>query len=65
MARLSPRAKTILLSVAATLLIVLILQNWRSATVRFVVWEASMPLALLVLFSAGAGWLSHWIWRGR
>ena len=65
MARLSPRAKTILLSVAATLLFVLILQNLRPVALRFVVWDASVPLALLVVLSAGAGWLSHWIWRGR
>jgi len=62
---MTPKFRTILITVLATLLTVLILQNLRGTSVRFIVWDVGMPLSLLVILAFGLGWAMHWFWRGR
>jgi uncharacterized integral membrane protein len=57
--------RLVIIATVATLLVVLMLQNMRAYTLRFVVWEASIPFALLapVLFLGGV--LAGSLWRRR
>lgn len=62
---MSGKPRTIIISVIATLLAVLLLQNVRAVTLRFVVWEVSLPLALVVAVGFGLGYGVAWFWRRR
>ncbi len=57
--------RTIVTSVLITLVIVVVLQNLRGATIRFIVWDVSMPLALLLGLTFAAGGLTGWLARRR
>jgi len=57
--------RTILITALATLVVVLMLQNMRSVTLRFVVWELRFPLAVLLPAIFGAGILAGRVWRRR
>lgn len=59
------QARTILITTLATLVVVLMLQNMRSVTLRFVVWEVRFPLVLLLPLIFGAGIFAGRIWRRR
>lgn len=65
MTAMKPKSRTILFTILATLATVLVLQNVRATDVRFIVWEFTIPLALLVLIAFAAGWAAAWIWRRR
>lgn len=62
---MSKQTRTIVLTVIATLLAVGILQNIRTVTIRFVLWEASVPLSLFLLFVAGLGFTAGLFWRRK
>lgn len=57
--------RLVLISTVATLLVVLMLQNMGAVTLRFVVWTASVPVALLIPVVFGGGVLATWLWRRR
>jgi uncharacterized integral membrane protein len=59
------QVRTILITTLATLVVVLMLQNMRSVTLRFVVWEIRFPLVLLLPLIFGAGVFAGRIWRRR
>ncbi|MGH8018675.1 MAG: hypothetical protein ACREIA_10335 [Opitutaceae bacterium] len=62
---MNANVRTILVTVLVTLMAVLVLQNLRGTTVRFIVWDLAMPLAMLVILAFALGWMLHWFWRGR
>jgi uncharacterized integral membrane protein len=47
--------RTILITVAATLLVVLLLQNTGATRVRFLIWELQMPLFAVIGLTATLG----------
>lgn len=61
----SKQTRTIVLTIIATLVAVAVLQNMRSVTVRFVLWDAAVPLSLFLLFVCGLGFLAGLFWRRR
>ncbi len=65
MKRMNANVRTVVVTVLVTLMVVLVLQNLRGATVRFIVWDLAMPQAALVLLAFALGWAMHWFWRGR
>ena len=61
----SKQTRTIILTVTATLLVVGVLQNMRTVTIRFVLWDTGVPLSLFLLFVAGLGFIAGLFWRRR
>jgi len=59
----TPKTRTILLTIIATLVVVGVLQNMRQVTLRFILWEASVPLAGFLLVLVGLGFLGGLFWR--
>jgi len=59
------QVRTILITALATLVVVLMVQNMRSVTLRFVVWEVRFPLIVLLPLIFGAGIFAGRIWRRR
>ena len=59
------QTRTILVTIVATLLAVVIFQNIRAVDFRFILWQFTVPLTLVVLVSIGVGMLVHWIWRRK
>ena len=60
---MSKQSRTIFITVVATLLAVLILQNLRSVDLRFIVWDFSAPLVLVLLLVFGGGLATGYFWR--
>ena len=65
MPRVNKRARTIIVTAALTLSAVLMLQNMRQVTLRFVMWDATLPLALLLALVFACGAIGAWFWRRR
>ena len=54
---MSKQIRTILLTIAATILVVVLLQNARSIPLHFLIWEGTVPLVILfpLVFLLGVG----------
>jgi uncharacterized integral membrane protein len=61
----SKQTRTIVVTVAVTLLAIAVVQNFRGVVVQFVVWRFAMPLTVVVLLSGLAGACAGWFWRRR
>jgi uncharacterized integral membrane protein len=61
----SKQAQTILVTVLATLIAILVLQNIRGVTLRFIIWQGNFSLAVLLPAVFFAGALAGWFWRRR
>ena len=61
----SKQTRTILLSVIVTLIAVGVLQNMRTVLIRFILWDAGVPLSLFLIFVAGLGFTAGLFWRRR
>ena len=57
--------RTIITTVVITLLAILVLQNIRAVTLRVIVWDVTLPLALVVIVSVAIGVGTAWFWRRR
>jgi uncharacterized integral membrane protein len=62
---LSRQLRTILITVIATIVLIMALQNMRGVLLRLIVWDATVPLALLLLAAFGAGVAVAAFWRRR
>ena len=62
---MSKQARTIVLTVIATLFAVFALQNLRDVSVRVIVWTPSVPLVVLLVLVFLAGGVAGWFWRRR
>jgi uncharacterized integral membrane protein len=61
----SKQATTILVTVLGTLITILVLQNIRQVTVRFVIWQGDFSLAVLLPAVFFGGVVAGWFWRKR
>jgi len=61
----SKETRIVILSVIATLVVVGVLQNMRTITIRFILWEMGVPLSLFLLFVVGLGFIAGMFWRRR
>ena len=62
---MSKETRIVILSVIATLVVVGVLQNMRTITIRFILWEMGVPLSLFLLFVVGLGFIAGMFWRRR
>jgi uncharacterized integral membrane protein len=62
---MSPKHRTIILTVIVTLFVVFALQNMREVTVRVIVWNLSVPLVVLIALVFLGGGVAGWFWRRR
>jgi uncharacterized integral membrane protein len=61
----SKQTRIIIITVAATLLAVVVFQNFRGVPVRFILWQFTLPLTVVVLLACFVGALIGWFWRRR
>jgi len=61
----SKQTRTIILTIIATLVVVGVLQNMRTVSIRFILWEVGVPLSLFLLFVVGLGFVAGLFWRRR
>lgn len=62
---MSKQTRTIILTIIATLVVVGVLQNMRTVSIRFILWEVGVPLSLFLLFVVGLGFVAGLFWRRR
>jgi uncharacterized integral membrane protein len=62
---MSQKTRTIVLTVIATLLVVFVLQNMKSVTLKVIVWNLSTPLVVLIGLVFFGGAVAGWFWRRR
>jgi uncharacterized integral membrane protein len=61
----SKQTRIVILTIVATLVVVGVLQNMRTVTIRFILWEMAVPLSLFLLFVVGLGFIAGMFWRRR
>jgi uncharacterized integral membrane protein len=61
----SKETRIVILTIVATLVVVGVLQNMRTVTIRFILWEMGVPLSLFLLFVVGLGFIAGLFWRRR
>lgn len=61
----SKETRLVILSIIGTLVVVGVLQNMRTVTIRFILWEMGVPLSLFLLFVVGLGFIAGLFWRRR
>ncbi|MBE2216044.1 MAG: LapA family protein [Opitutaceae bacterium] len=62
---MSKETRLVILSIIGTLVVVGVLQNMRTVTIRFILWEMGVPLSLFLLFVVGLGFIAGLFWRRR
>jgi uncharacterized integral membrane protein len=62
---MSPKSRTIVLTVLATLFVVFALQNLGNVRVKVIVWTPSIPLVVLMAFVFAGGVVADRLWRRR
>jgi uncharacterized integral membrane protein len=62
---MSPKNRTIVLTVIVTLLVVFAVQNLHNVRVKVIVWNPSIPLVVLMALVFVGGVVADRLWRRR